>query len=208
MHEVRQRLARGPQLGEHGAVGREVARAVLSVEPMRENKRDLLKGLQAEGVFLIDAVAEPVEGPCTIEIGRLIARVRRLQPEKVIIIKSGVYDRIAVPLRKAGIPVVPIRIPSWIGAAGQVPGGFQASAALPSTDGQEGLSVALKYGYELKDWQAAKDEIVQILGARVRAGGGPITYGELCSSMKSIDIEPHSYALAHMLGEVSDDRGI
>lgn len=64
----------------------------------------------------------------------------------------------------------------------------------------------LRYGYELKDWQAAKDEIVEILGARVRAEGGSITYGDLCKTMKSITIEPHSYALAHMLGEVSDDE--
>lgn len=66
--------------------------------------------------------------------------------------------------------------------------------------------MTLKYGYELKDWQAAKDEIVRILGDRVRGGRGPTTYRELCSAMKSIEIEPHSYALAHMLGEVSDDE--
>jgi hypothetical protein len=100
-----------PVVSTQDSLFREVARAVLSVEPTRENKRDLLKGLQAEGVFLIDAVAEPVEGRYTIETDRLIARVLRLRPEKVTIIKSGVYDRIAVPLREAGIPVVPIRIP-------------------------------------------------------------------------------------------------
>lgn len=66
--------------------------------------------------------------------------------------------------------------------------------------------MALKYGYELKDWQAAKDEIVAILRARIRSGRGPTTYGELCSTMKTIEIEPHSYALAHMLGEVSSDE--
>ena len=66
--------------------------------------------------------------------------------------------------------------------------------------------MALRYGYELKDWQAATDEIVHILGARIRAGRGTITYGELCSTMKTIKIEPHSYALAHMLGEVSADE--
>ena len=66
--------------------------------------------------------------------------------------------------------------------------------------------MTLKYGYKLKEWEAAKDEIVGILGARVRSGSGPTTYGELCSSMKTIEIEPHSYALAHMLGEVSDDE--
>lgn len=43
----------------------------------------------------------------------------------------------------------------------------------------------LRYGYELKDWQGAKDEIVEILGARVGAGLGTISYGELCSTMKT-----------------------
>jgi hypothetical protein len=66
--------------------------------------------------------------------------------------------------------------------------------------------MTLRYGYDLKDWEAAKDDIVKLLSARVRAGSGPITYGDLCSTMKSIVIEPHSYALAHLLGAVSDDE--
>ena len=64
----------------------------------------------------------------------------------------------------------------------------------------------LKYGYETKDWQAAKDEIVEILGARVRAGAGTITYGQLCAAMTTMEIRPHDFALRHMLGEVSTDE--
>lgn len=64
----------------------------------------------------------------------------------------------------------------------------------------------LEYGYGPKEWMAAKDEMIQIIGSRVRACRGPMTYGELCSPMKSISIEPYSCALAHMLGEVSDDE--
>jgi hypothetical protein len=90
---------------------REVARAVLSAEPTRKNKRELLKRLMNHGVFLIDAVQEPVTGPYRIYVGRLIARVRRLQPEKVIVVGSGVFDRISGPLRDAGASLVPIRIP-------------------------------------------------------------------------------------------------
>ena len=81
-----------------------------------------------------------------------------------------------------------------------------SQTASPMAGRWEGPKVTLKYGYEPNVWQVAKDEMVTILGARVRAGRGPITYGELCSTMKSIAIEPHSYALAHMLGEVSDDE--
>lgn len=44
-----------------------------------------------------------------------------------------------------------------------------------SASHQKGAASVLKYGYELKDWQAAKDEIVEILGTRVRAGEGTIT---------------------------------
>ena len=60
---------------------------------------------------MIDAVPEPVAGGYTIEVGRLIARIRRLQPKKVIIVKTGVYDRLLAPLRDADIPVVPVQIP-------------------------------------------------------------------------------------------------
>ncbi len=66
--------------------------------------------------------------------------------------------------------------------------------------------MTLKYGYELSKWQAAKDETRGDPRARVVADKGPMTYGELCSSLTTIAIEPHSFALAHMLGEISDDE--
>jgi len=66
--------------------------------------------------------------------------------------------------------------------------------------------VTLKFGYERRDWDAAKAEIVRILGDRVRGGRGPITYGELASKVKSIWLEPHQYAMFAILGEVSDDE--
>src|SRR5258706_1857491 len=68
-----------PTVPTQDSLFREVARAFLSMEPTRGNKRELLKGLQEEGVFLIDTVLEPVEGRYAIEIGRLIARVRRFR---------------------------------------------------------------------------------------------------------------------------------
>ena len=58
----------------------------------------------------------------------------------------------------------------------------------------------LKYGYEAKDWQALKDEIVEIVGARIRAGEGTITYGQLCAAMKTIEIHPHDFALVGLFG--------
>ena len=66
--------------------------------------------------------------------------------------------------------------------------------------------MTLKFGYERRDWDAAKAEIVVILGDRVRDGRGPMTYGELASKIKSVSLEPHQYAMFAILGEVSDDE--
>ena len=100
-----------PLVPTQDSLFREVAREVLATEPTRENKRALLDGLQKEGLFLIDAVLEPVAGRYTIDLSRLITRIRHLQLDKVIIVKAGVYDRIFEPLHEARIPVVPVRIP-------------------------------------------------------------------------------------------------
>jgi hypothetical protein len=61
-----------------------------------------------------------------------------------------------------------------------------------------------KYGYERRDWDSAKVEIVKILGERARGGTGPITYGALAGQLKSISIEPHQFAMFSILGEISD----
>ena len=63
-----------------------------------------------------------------------------------------------------------------------------------------------KYGYERRDWDAAKAETVEILVGRARGGLGPMTYGALAGQLKSISIEPHQFAMFAMLGEVSDDE--
>ena len=100
-----------PNVSTHNSLFREVAHAITSMQPTRENKRELLTMLQVRGVFMIDAVPEPVDGRYSIDVGRLISRVRRLLPERVIVVKAGVFDRVFEPLRDAGIPIVPIRIP-------------------------------------------------------------------------------------------------
>jgi hypothetical protein len=63
-----------------------------------------------------------------------------------------------------------------------------------------------KYGYETRDWDAARAEIVAILGERARNARGPITYGALAGQLKSISIEPHQFAMFAMLGEISEDE--
>jgi hypothetical protein len=63
-----------------------------------------------------------------------------------------------------------------------------------------------KYGYERRDWDAAKVEIVEILGERVRSASGPITYGALAGQLKSISLGPHQLALFAILGEISEEE--
>jgi hypothetical protein len=62
---------------------------------------------------------------------------------------------------------------------------------------------ATKYGYKVEDWNAAKEEMRQILVERPRLRG-MIPYSDLVSRIETIRIEPNSFALAHMLGEISE----
>jgi len=62
-----------------------------------------------------------------------------------------------------------------------------------------------KYGYKAEDWEAAKEEMRQILVERVRLRG-MISYSDLVSRLETIRMEPDSFALAHMLGEISEEE--
>ncbi|MEJ5375822.1 MAG: hypothetical protein WHX93_04530 [bacterium] len=69
--------------------------------------------------------------------------------------------------------------------------------------------MARKYGYSIADWNKAKEEMRRILVDRARVRG-MIPYSELVSQISTIQMEPESYALAAMLGEISreeDDAG-
>ena len=56
-----------------------------------------------------------------------------------------------------------------------------------------------KYGYKVEDWEAAKEEMRQILVERARLRG-TIPYSDLVSRIETIRMEPDSFALAHMPG--------
>jgi hypothetical protein len=91
---------------------RYVARAILKVEPTRQNKAELLAGLRDKGVFLIDLKRDPVDGgSLATEVPGLVRRVRRLAPEKIIVIKSSVFDLVRDGLLDAGLPLVDERVP-------------------------------------------------------------------------------------------------
>lgn len=66
-----------------------------------------------------------------------------------------------------------------------------------------------KWGYHVSDLDRAVEETRSIL-ISVARNESTITYTELCERIKSINVEPHSYALANILGRVSaseDSRG-
>lgn len=66
---------------------------------------------------------------------------------------------------------------------------------------------AKKYGYEAKDWDAAMEEMRTILIGHARDPQNPmITYSALVDRVKSIRMDPESYALRAMLGEISKDE--
>lgn len=64
-------------------------------------------------------------------------------------------------------------------------------------------SSAVKYGFKDADWGAAKTEMTSILAARAKLRG-MIPYSDLVAQVKTIKLEPDSFALAAMLGEISE----
>ena len=62
-----------------------------------------------------------------------------------------------------------------------------------------------KYGYSFDAWDKAKEEMKQLLIERAKMRG-MIPYSELVAKVLTIDLEPKSYALAAMLGEVSAEE--
>lgn len=61
-----------------------------------------------------------------------------------------------------------------------------------------------KYGFSEKDWDAAKKDMREILSERA-ALRGTIPYSEVVTRIRVIDLNPESYALAAMLGELSTE---
>lgn len=62
-----------------------------------------------------------------------------------------------------------------------------------------------KYGHPLDKWNNAKEEMRQLLIERAKVRG-MIPYSELVAKMRTIKLEPESYALANMLGELSSEE--
>lgn len=65
--------------------------------------------------------------------------------------------------------------------------------------------MATKYGYPEDIWNKAKEEMRVILIDRAK-NRGMIPYSELVRQIKTIHLEPDSYALGNMLGEISTEE--
>ena len=59
-----------------------------------------------------------------------------------------------------------------------------------------------KYGFSVQDWEAAKGEMRRAMVDRAKTGGF-ITYTELCEQVETLPLDPHSHAVAAMLGEIA-----
>ena len=62
-----------------------------------------------------------------------------------------------------------------------------------------------RYDYPIEGWNKGKEEMRQILISRAKVRG-MIPYSELTSQINSINLDPESYALAAMLGEISTEE--
>lgn len=62
-----------------------------------------------------------------------------------------------------------------------------------------------KCGYDQQEWETAKAEMREALVKRAKLRG-MIPYSELVEKITTIELEPNSFALAAMLGEVSTEE--
>jgi molybdopterin synthase catalytic subunit len=62
-----------------------------------------------------------------------------------------------------------------------------------------------KYGFPESQWNRAREEMKRILIERARVRG-MIPYSELVAQLTTIKLNPESYALAKMLGEISTEE--
>ena len=90
---------------------RYVIRGLFGPFPERSDKPRWLERLRTEGVFLIDLIEHPYDGTdLSDHVPGLAERVRRLEPEHVVLIKADVFDAAFTELRRRGAPVVHQRI--------------------------------------------------------------------------------------------------
>lgn len=100
---------------EHDWLFRYVWEGLMGAKADRSQKAEHLKALRDAGVFMIDLHEETISQPSLNElrpkVPPLLQRCRDLKPERIVLIKSSVYDTAFLALAAAGLPVVDERIP-------------------------------------------------------------------------------------------------
>jgi len=95
----------------------------VEIADLRRRKRDYLRALCGNGVFMIDVAPGGMSSPKLAQlrplVSDLVARCKAIKPEAIVLIKSSVYDVAFEALRQAGLPVVDERMP--FPASGQQP---------------------------------------------------------------------------------------
>ena len=116
----------------HDSLFRHVVEGLLGEKPTRD-KAPYLDALRERGVYLIDLSVDPFDDRreaiprCVPD---LVRRARALRPERVLLIGAGVYDGAYDALRRAGLPVVDLRLP--YPGSGQQRRFLEGFRALPS----------------------------------------------------------------------------
>jgi hypothetical protein len=64
-----------------------------------------------------------------------------------------------------------------------------------------------RFGFTPKQWEAAKEEMRQLLAEYARQER-TVSYSELVFNLHTIKLDPDSYALAHLLGEISTEEDV
>lgn len=103
------------EVDRHDWLFRYVFEGVTGEKPTRHGKASHLRALQDAGVFMIDLhernVSEPTMKQLQSCVTDLVERVERLKPERVVLVKSIVFDAAYEHLKEAGVPVMNHRLP-------------------------------------------------------------------------------------------------
>jgi hypothetical protein len=99
-------------VAEHDGLFRYVAKAFLGAAPSRVDKPAALAQLRDRGIFLVDVKPDPSDPrPLASCVEDLVQRCIALAPRAIVLVKADVHDVALAPLRRAGQPVVDVRIP-------------------------------------------------------------------------------------------------
>ena len=86
---------------------------VLFEEPPAPRKEPFLRELRRRGVFVIDLKPDAPRSsePLAPYVAPLLLNIGPLAPEAIVLVEGEVYDAAYRELKKAGLPVVDVRVP-------------------------------------------------------------------------------------------------